>query len=65
MLETRLDTAAKITDKLLREFGPDDLGLVEQIGQALFRASLSDGRYVMAGINKDGRVWINALEVSP
>lgn len=65
MLKTSLETAAIVTDELLNKFGPGGLGLVEQTGQALFRATLSDGRCVMAGVDAQGRVWINALEESP
>lgn len=59
-----LPTAAKVTDQLLEQYGPDKLWLIERLSEHLFRGRTTDGGVILVTVLEDGTLSIREPEVS-
>ena len=58
-----MPTAARVTDQLLRRYGPDELRCIERLSEHLFRARKRDDGIVLVTVLEDGALSIQEPEV--
>lgn len=65
MLQTMIRTlpsAARVTERLVAQFGADQVWQVQQLSEHIYRALLNDGAVAFATVREDGEIDVRELE---
>lgn len=65
MLQTMiraLPSAARVTERLVTQFGADQVWQVQQLSDHIYRALLNDGSVAFATVREDGEIDVRELE---
>ena len=57
-----LPCAARVTERLVAQFGADRVWEVQQLSDHIYRALLNDGSVAFATVAEDGEILVRELE---
>ena len=57
-----LPCAARVTERLVAQFGAERIWQVQQLSDHIYRALLNDGSVAFATVTEDGEILVRELE---